>query len=56
MGTQWRTGMSGATGLDYTALPVVLRMRRIPRSDWDEMLSMIQIMEDEALKVMHSAK
>lgn len=25
MGTQWRSGMNGATGLDYAALPIVAR-------------------------------
>ena len=25
MGTQWRSGMKGATGLDYAALPIVAR-------------------------------
>jgi hypothetical protein len=45
--------MNGPTGLDYCALPIVLRMRRVQRSEWDDLLSMIQVMEDEALKVMH---
>lgn len=41
--------MNGRTGLDYSVIPIVLRMRRVPRSDWDELLSMIQVMEDAVL-------
>lgn len=49
MQTQWRVGMNGATGLDYTVLPIVARQIGIrlkpPR------FADIQAMEGEVLKV-----
>ncbi len=52
--TQWRTGPAGVVGLDYTALPVVFRLRSVPRADWPEMFDLIRVMEDAALKEMRS--
>lgn len=52
MATQWRVGMAGATGLDYSALPFVFRTRRIPRDQWASMFDDIKIMEAAALKEM----
>jgi hypothetical protein len=54
MGTQWRTaGMSGLPiGLDYAALPAVLRMSAIPRAQWPEIFDSIRVMEDAALQTM----
>ena len=50
--TQWRAGMSGATGLDYN--PLFHRMDRMKLTDpeYEELFSDVQTMEDEALKVM----
>ena len=50
MGTQWRTGMGGATGLDYAALPAVLRLTGLPRAEWPDVFEGLRILEDEALK------
>lgn len=64
LGTQWRVGMSGPTGLDYTAVRGELREWRITdtasgrtrrltadeRSDW---FIELQVMEAAALSVMH---
>lgn len=52
MSTQWRTGMNGATGMDYSALPEVMRMTSIPRRDWSEIFESIRVMEDAALEQM----
>ena len=52
MGTQWRVGMSGATGLDYNALPAVFRMLAIPRKDWPDTFDCLRVLESEAMKVM----
>jgi hypothetical protein len=49
LSTQWRTGMSGATGLDYTAIPGVLRMLGIARKDWPEVFEDLRVLEDAAL-------
>jgi len=54
MATQWRyAGMSGVpTGLDYAALPMVLRSLRLkPGAD---MLDRLRIMEAEALDVFQA--
>ncbi len=50
MGTQWRVGMSGATGLDYGVLPSVFDMYGI--TDQKKAFIDMQIMENEALKTM----
>lgn len=52
MSTQWRVGAAGATGLDYTALPAVLRMRDVPRDEWPDLFEQLQIIETEALTIM----
>lgn len=53
MGTQWRVGMAGATGLDYGPLPFVMRTQGIKRSDWTTILDDIRVMEMAALEEMH---
>lgn len=53
MQSQWRIGPQGACGLDYNALPVVFRMRRIPRKDQPELFDCLRVMESEALAVIH---
>lgn len=52
MSTQWRVGAMGATGLDYCALPAVLRLIGVPRADWPDAMDGLRIMEAEALKIM----
>lgn len=54
--TQWRVGLSGASGLDYSALESVLRMSGLPRKDWPPLFEDIRVMEDEALKTMREDK
>ena len=48
--------MSGPTGLDYNALPGVMRMSGIPRASWGAVFEDLRQMEDAALQVMHPAK
>lgn len=52
MSTQWRTGMAGASGLDYAALPAVMRLVGVPKKDRDQVFHDVRIMEAEALAVM----
>lgn len=52
MQTQWRVGMSGATGLDYAALPVVMDLLEVENRA--ECFSGLQVMESEALEVMRN--
>lgn len=55
MGTQWRVSHCGATGLDYSALPAVLRLLGIARAQWSDVFDALRILEDEAMKVMREA-
>lgn len=50
--TQWRVGMSGPTGLDYTVLPVVMDLIDVPKESRAECFEGVRVMESEALKVI----
>lgn len=52
--TQWRIGMSGATGLDYPAVFATLDRLHRDKTDArrDELFADMQIMEAAALKKM----
>ena len=52
MGTQWMSGFSGATGLNYTALESAFRFMGLPRSEWREVFADVRIMEHTALQYM----
>jgi len=54
MSTQWRTGMAGPTGLDYGALPDVLRLTQVPRREWAQIFDDIRTMEDAALSTIRA--
>lgn len=56
MGTQWRIGMAGATGLDYAALPPVMRLVGVSRKDWPDVFEGVRVMESAALQTMHKKK
>ena len=56
MRTQWRTGMAGATGLDYVAIDPVMRLKKIPRSERINTFEDIRVMEMAALEVMQSKR
>lgn len=56
MSTQWRAGVSGAIGLDYNALPVVLRMSEVPRKEWPGLFADVRVMEGAALEKMREKK
>jgi hypothetical protein len=51
MGTQWNVGMAGPIGLRYEALPLVMKMRRVPREDRPQVFDCLRVMEGEALRV-----
>ena len=50
--TQWRVGMNGYTGLDYTAVYPLLGRRAKSRQEWDELFADLRVMELAALKQM----
>lgn len=52
LGTQWRIGMGGATGLDYNAVPTVLRLQGVPRAEWPQLFEDLRVMESAALQAM----
>lgn len=55
MATQWRyAGMTAlAAGLDYAAMPAVLRLVGVPRSEWGQVFEDLRVMEDAAMAVMN---
>jgi len=53
METQWRTGVAGATGLDYGVLRDVMALRGVPEADQSELFDWVRVMEGEALRQMH---
>ncbi|CAI3803685.1 hypothetical protein DBADOPDK_03355 [Pseudomonas sp. MM223] len=52
MGTQWRLGPGGPSGLDYTAIPGTANMIGLKRHNLSEVFRDLRIMENEALSVM----
>lgn len=52
MGTQWRTGMGGPTGLDYGVLESVMHLHGVPEGERQDIFSCIRTMESAALKQM----
>ena len=53
--TQWRVGgMGSLIGLDYTTLPFFLELDAVPRPDWPEVITGVQVMENEALRHMRA--
>ena len=56
MSTQWRTGAMGATGLDYNALPVVMRLIGVPSAERSSVFEDVRTMEDAALSLMRDSK
>jgi len=52
--TQWRVGISGIIGLDYTSVIEMIKLYLV--EDTVAMLENLQIMEAEALKVINKEK
>lgn len=55
LGTQWRTGAGGATGLDYSVIREVAALIGIKKRQIPELFPDLQVMEAEALAVMAEA-
>uniref|UniRef100_UPI00406CCAFD DUF1799 domain-containing protein n=1 Tax=Pseudomonas sp. REB1044 TaxID=2675224 RepID=UPI00406CCAFD len=55
LGTQWRLGPGGPSGLDYTAIPAAAEMLGIKRRKLADLFPDLRIMEHEALAVMAEA-
>jgi hypothetical protein len=52
MSTQWRVGVNGATGLDYSVMPAVFRLVGVPRALWPDTFECLRVMEGEAMRTM----
>lgn len=52
MGTQWRVGFSGATGLDYAAVYPLLDRYADDKDDWTLLFNDLRVLEGEALATM----
>ena len=53
LSTQWRIGPSGhLMGLEYTAIPAVLALLRIPRGAWPELFADLRAMEGAAVEAL----
>lgn len=55
MSTQWRSSGVGVIGLDYNALPVVMRFSGVPPADRAGVFESIRILEDAALETMRKS-
>jgi hypothetical protein len=53
MGTQWRVGPGGITGMDYNALSEIWRRLKVPNSERDAVFEDLQVMEMSALVAMN---
>lgn len=56
IGTQWRVGAGGPTGLDYNVFPEIWRRHKVPICDRDQVFADIQVMERAALDVMRKER
>lgn len=54
MATQWNADAFGRRiGLRYEALQFALRLERVPRADWPDVVQDVQTIEMELLRLMH---
>lgn len=54
LSTQWKSGVNGVTGIDYSAIPVVMEMNEV--EDKREVFGGLQVMEAEVLRLMRVTK
>lgn len=55
LGTQWRLGPGGSSGLDYAVIPGTAKMLGLKRRKLVEIFPDLRIMEHEALEIMAEA-
>lgn len=53
--TQWNVGMAGVIGLRNESLEFALRMERVPQPDWPDVVTAVQVMEAETLRLWRAA-
>lgn len=54
VGTQWRVGMGGASGLDYNVVWRMIDRLRLGAEQEDDLFEDIQHLEREAMKAMRT--
>lgn len=54
--TQWRIGMAGPIGLDYTAAYPLIDRATTTSQEWSEMLDDLRVLEAEALDTMREQR
>lgn len=52
MGTQWNVGMNGATGFNYSSLPLLFDLLGVEKDEKKFIFDDLQIMEYAALEQM----
>lgn len=52
LGTQWRVGFAGYTGLDYPAVLSLMGLHEVPQSERAALMDDIRVLEAAALKQM----
>lgn len=55
VGTQWRVGMTGVTGLDYGVLFRLMDEEGLVGDAWSSVLADIQVMEAQAMETMRAS-
>jgi hypothetical protein len=53
MGTQWRVGAGGATGLDHNVLLRRIDRMKLADEEYDQLYEDVCVMEQEALDTMN---
>lgn len=53
LNTQWRMGLKGRTGIDYSVLPVVMDLHEINPTERKQMFADLKVMETAALEQLH---
>ena len=56
LATQWRLGIKGPSGIDYSVLPVVMDLHNINQQDRAQLFADLQVMESAALEQMRENK
>lgn len=56
LGSQWNVGHGGAIGLRYEVFPEARLRFGVAPEAWPDVCDCIQILEDEALRVMRAEK
>ncbi len=51
MGTQWRVGLNGKTGLDYNIIPMMERRFKVAPEQSDDLFEALQTLETQVLNI-----